>query len=96
MLPRFGLDGQHLISEQPNTLGVILESFTSLIKSFAFFIPGGLGVQELAFVMIGEFVGLSGPISFSIAIGRRIREILVGVPAVAVWMILFNRKSQFN
>ena len=75
---------------------VILESFTSLIKAFAFFIPGGLGVQELAFVMIGEFIGLSGPISFSIAIGRRIREILVGVPAVAFWMILFNRKSQFN
>ena len=46
--------------------------------------------------MIGEFIGLSGPISFSIAIGRRIREILVGLPAVAFWMILFNRKSQFN
>ena len=29
---------------------VILESLTSLIKAFAFFIPGGLGVQELAFV----------------------------------------------
>ncbi|MBF91536.1 MAG: hypothetical protein CMP34_01860 [Rickettsiales bacterium] len=75
---------------------VILESFTSLIKAFAFFIPGGLGIQELAFVMIGDFVGLSGPISFSIAIGRRIREILIGLPAVAVWMILFNRKSQSN
>ncbi len=71
---------------------VILESLTSLIKAFAFFIPGGLGVQELAFVMIGNFLGFNPSISFSIAIGRRIREILVGLPAVLAWYLIFYKK----
>ena len=71
---------------------VILESLTSLIKAFAFFIPGGLGVQELAFVMIGNFLGFSASISFSIAIGRRIREIFVGLPAVLAWYSIFYKK----
>ena len=46
----------------------------------------------LAFVVIGEFVGYSGIVSFSIAIGRRLREILVGIPAIVVWYVSFKSK----
>ena len=56
---------------------IIIESFSGIIRALAFFMPAGLGVQELSFVIIGEFVGYSGSISFAIALGRRIRELLV-------------------
>ena len=50
---------------------ILIEAFTGLIKSIVFFIPGALGVQELAFVLIGGYVGLGDSISFAIALGRR-------------------------
>ena len=71
---------------------VLIESVTALIRSVVFFIPAGLGVQELAFVIIGEFVGYSEVISFAIAIGRRLREIMVGIPAIFAWIFLFRNK----
>lgn len=73
---------------------ILIESVTSIIKSLAFFIPAGLGVQEFAFVLIGEFVGFSGVISFSIAIGRRLREIMVGLPALLTWYLLYTVRSK--
>lgn len=71
---------------------VLIEAVTAIVRSVAFFIPAGLGIQEFAFVVIGEFVGYSGIVSFSIAIGRRLREILVGIPAIVVWYISFKSK----
>ena len=69
---------------------ILIEAFTGLIRSVVFFIPAGLGVQELAFVIIGSHVGLSDSVSFSMAIGRRIREIGVGLPAILTWVFVFE------
>ncbi len=73
---------------------ILLESFASIIRAIAFFIPAGLGVQELAFVLVGEYVGLTGSIAFSLAIGRRLREVMVGVPAIVAWFFLFNQRRK--
>ena len=72
---------------------IIIESFTAILRSIIFFIPAGLGVQEIAFVIAGNFVGLSSEISFSAAIGRRIREVLVGIPAIISWYTLFKKTN---
>lgn len=69
---------------------ILIEAFTGLIRSVVFFIPAGLGIQELAFVIIGSHVGLSDSVSFSMAIGRRIREIGVGLPAILTWFFVFE------
>ncbi len=71
---------------------IIIESITAIIRSIAFFIPAGLGVQELAFVMIGEILGFSYTTSFSIALGRRLREVMVGIPAIFYWYLQFKKK----
>ena len=71
---------------------ILIEAFTGLIRSVVFFIPAGLGIQELAFVLIGNYVGLSDSVSFSMALGRRIREIAVGVPAILTCFLLFLRE----
>ena len=50
-----------------------------------------------AFVIAGGFVGLSNEAAFSAAIGRRLREVLVGITAVISWYTLFNKKKlNFN
>lgn len=73
---------------------ILIEAFTGIVRAVAFFIPAGLGVQELAFVLIGNYVGLGDTVAFSIAIGRRIREIIVGVPAVLIWIFVFYNKKE--
>ncbi len=76
---------------------LIIESFTAILRAIVFFVPAGLGIQEFAFVIAGGFVGLSSQAAFSAAIGRRLREVLVGIPALISWYILFNKKkSNFN
>ena len=72
---------------------VIIESFTAIMRAMAFFVPAGLGVQEFAFVLVGNFVGLTSPIAFAVAIGRRIRELLVGIPALLAWYFLFKKTT---
>ena len=83
-----------IIGVEASFLDVILiEAFSGIIRAVAFFIPAGIGVQELAFVIIGDYVGLSAPVSFSIAIGRRIRELLVGIPAIGTWFYYFGKSK---
>ncbi len=84
-----------IIGIEANLLDVILiECITAIFRSVAFFIPAGLGVQEFAFVLMGEFVGYSGVVSFSIALGRRLREIMVGVPAMIIWYFSFKKDTK--
>ena len=75
---------------------ILIESFTGIIRAFVFFIPAGIGVQEFAFVIVGTFLGFSSPVSLSIAISRRVREVLVGIPAILGWYLMFNKKSNIN
>ena len=70
---------------------ILIESFTGIIRAIAFFVPAGIGIQELAFVVIGNYVGLSPSVAFSVAIGRRVREFLVGIPAIVTWLIFFGK-----
>ena len=85
-----------IIGYDPGIIDVIvIESFSGIIRAVAFFIPAGIGVQELAFIIVGDFVGLNSETSFSIALGRRVREILVGLPAITSWFFL-KKKLKHN
>jgi len=75
---------------------VLIETFTALMRSIVFFIPAGVGIQELSFILIGNFLGLANPVSFSMALGRRIREIMIGLPAIIAWILLFEKKIKFR
>lgn len=74
---------------------VLIETFTALMRSIVFFIPAGVGIQELSFIVIGNFLGLTNPVSFSMALGRRIREIMIGLPAIITWILIFEKKIKF-
>lgn len=64
---------------------VIIESLSMATRSAGFFIPGALGIQEIAVVAVGSLVGLSPETAMLIAIVKRLRDVMVGVPGLLVW-----------
>lgn len=69
-----------------------IESLTLAVRHFAFFVPGGLGVQEASFVLFGRLVGLPPDVSVALSLARRLREIGFGVPALLSWQWVEARR----
>ena len=65
---------------------VIVESLAMVGRSAGFFIPGALGTQEVALLLVGKLVGLTPETAILIAIVKRLRDVLVGVPGLVVWV----------
>ncbi len=70
---------------------VILESLGQAVRGAAFAVPGGLGVQEAGFVLLGAALGLSPEVSLAVSLAKRLRELLVGLPALLVWQLAEGR-----
>ena len=66
---------------------LILEGMNQILRAATFMIPGSLGAQETGFLALGELLGVPAPLAFSLSLGKRVRELLVGVPALAVWQL---------
>jgi putative membrane protein len=64
---------------------LILESMTQAARHLAFFVPGGLGVQEASLVLFGHAIGISGELALVVSMAKRLREVLCGLPALASW-----------
>jgi hypothetical protein len=54
-------------------------------RSAGFMIPGALGVQEAALLAVGGLVGLPVETAMIIAVVKRLRDIVIGVPGLLVW-----------
>ncbi|RME74536.1 MAG: TIGR00374 family protein [Planctomycetota bacterium] len=66
---------------------LILESLGQAVRAAAFVVPGGLGAQEGSFVLLGAALGLGPELSLSFALCKRVRELVVGLPALALWQL---------
>ena len=66
---------------------VVIESLIQALSSAAFFVPGGLGVQEGGFILIGGALGLDPATCLALAGARRIRDLLIFVPGLLAWQI---------
>lgn len=64
---------------------LVLESLGTAVRSVAFAVPGGVGVQEGGFVLLGSLVGLRPELSLALALVKRVRELLVGGPGLVAW-----------
>jgi putative membrane protein len=67
---------------------LFIEALTQAARQMAFFVPAGLGVQEAVVLMLGEMLGIGPDISLSLALVKRARELLFGVPALLSWQWL--------
>jgi len=66
-------------------VALVLESLSSAVRSGAFVVPGGVGVQEGGIVLVGALVGLPAETVLALALVKRVRELAVGIPALVLW-----------
>ncbi|HYW34393.1 MAG TPA: lysylphosphatidylglycerol synthase domain-containing protein [Balneolaceae bacterium] len=56
------------------------------IRSIAFVVWGGLGVQESTYALLSSFVGLSPASLVAISLATRVREIVAAIIGMAFWL----------
>ena len=64
---------------------IAIEALTQAVRHATFIVPGGLGVQEAGVILLAGLAGVSGDVALSLALIKRMREILFGVPALLSW-----------
>lgn len=69
-----------------------LESFVNAARSASFFVPLGLGVQEGGFVLAGALIGIGPEAALGVALIKRVRDALLGVPALLIWPVIEGRR----
>jgi putative membrane protein len=73
---------------------LIIESLGMTARSAGFFVPGALGIQEAALVMVCGLVGLSPETAMLIAIVKRLRDVILGMPALGMWHWVEGRRPR--
>ena len=71
---------------------VILQSMVLTIRSVAFPVPGGIGVQEGGYLVVGNLLGIAGDAAFALSLIARVRELTLGIPGLIVWQIVEGRR----
>lgn len=62
-----------------------IEAMTQATRLLLFMVPVGLGLQEAGVTLFAGLAGVPGGAALSLALARRLREILFGVPALLSW-----------
>ncbi|MDY0882207.1 flippase-like domain-containing protein [Dongia soli] len=71
---------------------IIIEAVIQAVSSAAFLVPGALGVQEAAFMLIGATLGLGPAPALALAAARRLRDCVVFMPGLVSWQIAETEK----
>jgi uncharacterized membrane protein YbhN (UPF0104 family) len=64
---------------------LLFESLGQTIRTGAFAVPGALGIQEGGYVLVGSALGIEPGVALALSLARRVRELLLGLPGLAVW-----------
>jgi putative membrane protein len=71
---------------------LILQSMALTIRSAAFAVPGGLGVQESGYLFVGSLLGIPGDAAFALSLIARVRELAIGIPGLVIWQVIEGRR----
>ena len=71
---------------------VIIASLGYAVRAAGFLVPGAFGVQEGGFMLLGTLVGVPAHLGLALSLAPRIREILLGLPALLTWQLLEGRR----
>ena len=63
----------------------VIEALGQVVRAFGFLVPGALGIQEGGYLMICALFGIAAPQALALALIRRIRELALGLPGLALW-----------
>jgi putative membrane protein len=67
------------------TAAIAIEALTQAVRHASFLVPAGLGVQEAAVLLFGHLAGVGVEVALSLALVKRMREIVSGLPALLSW-----------
>lgn len=69
-----------------------VESLLAVVSSVFSFIPLRAGVQEGAYVFIGQTFGLGHDAALALSLLKRGRDVVIGVPALLIWQAIEGRR----
>jgi len=75
------------------TEALLLESLGQAIRAAGFLIPASLGIQEGGFLLLGAVLGIPPHTALALSLGKRIRELLLGLPGLITWQFVLWRRS---
>ena len=64
-----------------------IESLIFTLRSAAFAIPGGIGVQEAGYLLCAPLLGLPAEWALALALAKRARDLAVAVPTLLIWQL---------
>jgi putative membrane protein len=64
---------------------LVIESLLYGIRTFAFAIPGAIGIQEATYVFIGASFGLTPEVALALSLLKRARDLAIGLPTLGLW-----------
>ena len=70
-----------------------LEGLCQAIRTAGFAVPGALGVQEGGYVLVGRYFGLDDSTALALSLARRIRDLVLGIPALALWQFTAGKRA---
>ena len=73
-----------------------IDSLVMSLRTFGFWMPAALGVQEAAYVLICALFGLGPHVAIALSLVRRARDLFIGCIGLAVWQgmeVRFTRRT---
>lgn len=74
---------------------LVIEALSQAIKSAAFPVPSGLGVQEGGFVVVGALFGIDAGTAIALSLAKRVPDVALGLPSLVVWQTIEARRAAF-
>jgi hypothetical protein len=71
-----------------------IDSLVTSLRTFGFFVPAALGVQEAAYVLVCGMFGLPPGEAMALSLVRRARDLLFGLTGLGVWQNLEVRRAR--
>lgn len=62
-----------------------IEALIFTLRSAAFAIPGGIGVQEAGYLLCAPLLGLPAEWALALALAKRARDLAIAVPTLLIW-----------
>ncbi|HEY5209682.1 MAG TPA: lysylphosphatidylglycerol synthase domain-containing protein [Stellaceae bacterium] len=73
---------------------IAIESLGHAARTAAFIVPGGLGVQDGALLLLGAAAGLGPDAGLVLALTKRLRELVLGIPALVAGYVIETRQPR--
>ena len=64
---------------------IMIESLIQAARQVVFIIPGGLGVQELGLIALGQVSGFDAATAVTLSMAKRLREVIFGMLPLLSW-----------